>query len=108
MISQLFRKWFGIDEPHCESCEILRSQLEKADSERRELLHRLLQPPPSETKEINTENFKPVTPQFIPWRVRQQMLEAEDRERARIMRQKSDEMKKSTEELEKELDINAT
>ena len=39
--------------------------------------------------------------QQLPWRVRQQMLEAEDRKQAALMKEK----KKEIEELEKELGV---
>ena len=102
MIKQLMYKWFGLSDDPCEACEILREQLAKSDSERRELLTRLLakdMPEPSPAKE--EEELVPIRPQYIPWRVRQQMLEAEDRKKAELMKNKEKEIA----ELEKELGI---
>ena len=103
MISELFRKWFGLDPSHCESCEILRLQLDESNRERKELLHRLLDKDKAEPLIIPTEEFQPIKPQYTPWRVRQQMLEAEDRQKAKLMRDKV----KEIEELEKEVGVAA-
>lgn len=43
--------------------------------------------------EKSSGELKPISPSYIPWRVRQQMLQQEDRVKARIIKQ-------STEELE--------
>ena len=99
MISELMRKWFNLDPRHCEACEILREQLHKSEAERRELLTRLLDKDKVEPPPTAVEEMKPITPQFTPWRVKQQMLEAEDRKKAQLMRDKA----KEIEELEKEL-----
>lgn len=101
MIRQLLYKWFGLTEEPCETCEILREQLAKSDAERRELLTRLLAKETPEPSPIEEKEFEPIRPQFIPWRVRQQMLEAEDRKKAQLMNDK----KKEIDELEKELGI---
>lgn len=110
MWRQLMHKWFGLTDPPCESCEILRDQLDKSETERRELLHRLLEKPSAEpSPPISLEELKPITPQFVPWRVRQQMLEQEDRERARLMREKQKEIKEVNDarinSLEQELGV---
>jgi hypothetical protein len=102
MIRQLFEKWFGLEPSTCLVCEVLREQLHKSEVERKELLQRVLVPPSSPIEPISTEEMKPVTPQFVPWRVKQQMLEAEDRKKASLMRDRQKEIA----ELEKELDVN--
>jgi len=102
MFKQLMYKWFGLSDIPCESCEILREQLHKSDAERQNLLHRLLDKDKPEPPQVSTEEFQPVTPQFTPWRVRQQMLEAEDRQKAKLMRDRVSEIEK----LEKEVGIN--
>lgn len=113
IIRGLFLKWFGLSEPPCESCEILRSMLDESNRERKDLLHRLLTPPQVESPPAREEEFKPVTPNFIPWRVRQQILEQEDRKTAQLLRDKKTELsasrdnKESVEALEKELGIPA-
>ena len=94
-----FRHWIHhLFQPHCEqckndseerevckSCEILKQQLEIANFEKSQLLNMITsKPAPEERAEINYDKVKP---KMITWRVRQQMLEAEDRERARILRE---------------------
>ena len=94
-------KWFGLTDPLCETCEILREQLHKSDAERRDLLLRLLDSGKAEPPSTTQEDHIPITPQFTPWRVRQQMLESEDRAKAKLMRDRSAEIDK----LEKEVGI---
>jgi hypothetical protein len=102
MWKQLVNKWFGLTEPPCESCDILRMQLAESNAERKELLHRLLDPPKVEPPSILSEaELKPITPQFTPWRVRQQMLEEEDRVKAKLMQDRTKEIA----DLEKEVGI---
>lgn len=101
MITELLYKWFGLDPRRCESCEILREQLLLSNNERVELLHRLLDKDKVEPSPTQVEEFKPINPQFIPWRVRQQMLEAEDRKAASVLRNREKEIA----ELEKDLKI---
>lgn len=101
MISQLLRKWFNLPVQSCQSCEILRDQLEKVERDRSELLSRLLDKPKAEPLPEKTEDFKAITPQFVPWRVRQQMLEQEDRAAAKIMKDRTKEIA----DLESELGV---
>ena len=101
MISELIRKWFNLDPRTCEACEILREQLHKSEAERKELLHRLLDKDKVEPPPTMQEEYKPITPQFVPWRVKQQMLEAEDRKQSELLKKKAQEIA----ELEKELEI---
>jgi len=101
MFKQLMYKWFGLTDAPCETCEILRMQLAESNAERKDLLHRLLEPKQVEPPSIPNEEHVPITPQFTPWRVKQQMLEAEDRAKAKLMRDRSAEIDK----LEKEVGI---
>ena len=106
MWSELFRKWFGLEPSACPVCEVLREQLANSERERRELLQRALAPSTPEIPQVKEEEFKPIQSQFVPWRVRQQMLEAEDRKRAELMREKEREISQMrVSELEKELEI---
>lgn len=91
------------DKP-CESCETLKMQLSIANDDKARLLDRLLQKPEPEAR-IDTTELKPIIPRHVPFAVRKQMLEAEDRERARLMR---DAPKITVDDLEKELDIAST
>jgi len=101
MIKQLMYKWFGISDEPCMSCELLREQLHKSDAERKDLLHRLLDSKNPEPPSTPVEDYQPITPQFIPWRVRQQMLEQEDRVKAKLTKEKAVEI----DQLEKELGV---
>lgn len=83
----------------CNSCETLKMQLEIVNHEKQKLLDRLLTPPVVETV---VQPVREVTaPVNIPWNVRRQMLEREDRERAKLMQAAPI----PTEDLEKELNI---
>jgi hypothetical protein len=104
MIKQLLYKWFGLVDMPCETCEVLREQLHKSEAERREILHRLLDKDTPEPLVKESEEPIPIKPQFTPWRVRQQMLEQEDRKQAQLLKNRTEEIN----ELEKELEINAT
>jgi len=100
MLRKLLYKWFGLSDDPCESCEILRMQLAESNAERKDLLHRLLDKEKPEPPSAPEEHV-PITPQFTPWRVKQQMLEAEDRAKAKLMRDRSKEIA----DLEKEVGI---
>lgn len=94
MWTKLFHKWLN---PHCpdcsheyqtlvkcESCEVLKQQLAIANLEKKQLLDSILIKP-----QVN-ESSAPVsmTPtKQVTWKVRQQMLEAEDRAKARLMKE---------------------
>lgn len=100
MIREILYKWFGLDDS-CKTCNVLREQLARSERERSELLQKILDrdKPPSEPAVM--EEIRPIQPRIIPWSVRQQMLEAEDRKKAQIMREKAKEIA----ELESELGI---
>ncbi len=73
----------------CKSCEILKQQLEIANYEKKQLLDSIvnsLRPREETAKEIN---YEAVRPKMTAWKVQRQMLEAEDRERARILREQN-------------------
>lgn len=95
---------------HCESCETLRQQLELANYEKQQMLSKLLNKE-SPAPIIESQPIEVSVPKMIPWNVRKQMLEREDREKARSLRNAaapdSEIEKKSIEELEKDLDIAA-
>ena len=89
-----------IEDKLCSSCETLRAQLEIANYENKRLLDKILAEPKSEPSKPPPEI---TIPRNVPWSVRRQMLEAEDREKARLMREAPKPV--PVEELEKELDI---
>ncbi len=85
----------------CKSCEILKQQLEFANYERRILFEKL-----TNREEPKVDNPPPqmttVPRRNLPWAVRRQMLEVEDRERAKLLREAPRPI--DTVDLEKELD----
>lgn len=85
----------------CDSCEVLSQQLALSNAERQRLLDKLLTTP--ETVQ-QTEQASVKLPISIPWAVRRQMLEREDREQAKLMKSPLA-PSKSIEALEKELSI---
>jgi len=101
IITELLRKWFRLEHTPCPTCEVLREQLTNSERERRELLTRLIAPPEPPPIIPSNDEPVPITPQFTPWRVRQQMLEAEDRKKAQLMKDKA----KEIEDLEKQLGV---
>lgn len=103
ILSELLRKWFGLEAIPCATCEVLREMLAKSERERADLLHRLLDKPQAEPPPAEMQEFKPIQPQFTPWRVRQQLLEQEDRKKAELMKKRAAEIS----ELEKELEVSS-
>lgn len=98
-----------LDSLICKSCETLKQQLEIANFEKEKLLNRLLEKPIVEEAPVQNE-LKPIQPRTVPWHVRKQMLENESRESARLLRDKVEEIKQSSEpltveEIEKELGV---
>lgn len=83
--------------------------LEQSNYEKNKLLQQLLELVHPKPEEVTTAPLpKPIMPKVVPWKVRQQMLETESRQQARILADKKKEVAeatKSTEELEKELGI---
>ena len=68
---------------------------------------RLLAPAePAATPVINTEDMIPIKPQFTPWRVRQQMMESEDRRTAALLKDRQKEMRAS-ESLDKKRPVDS-
>ena len=101
MIKRILEKWFGLSPDVCETCEILRFQLEESNRERKELLHKLLNKDEPKPPVFSEDELKPVQSQFIPWRVKQQMLEQEDRRTMQLRKEKENEIS----QLEKELGV---
>ena len=103
MIKELLYKIFRLEPTPCPVCEVLRLQLDESNRERKELLQRALAPPvvTDARVESRAEEMTPIKPQFIPWRVRQQMLEQEDRVKARLTKDRVEEIAA----LEKELGV---
>jgi len=88
----------------CQSCETLKEQLALSNNEKQKLLELVLdknRTPETHIEEIDYEKLKP---KQTSWNARRQLLEAEDREAAKIIREKSKEQKE-VDKLEKELGI---
>ena len=96
VIKELIYKLFGLEDFPCDSCETLRHQLEVVNYEKEKLLDKLLD------KEFPIEKIRDKVeyeqPKLVPWAIRKELLEQEDRIKAKLMRE-------STEKLEKELEI---
>jgi len=90
------RDLFGLDKP-CEACEVLKEALAIERQFNRIMFEKLIPSARSDGPDTFT-NIEPKKP-FIPWRIKREMLEKEDRNRARV---------KSLEELEKEVGIDAS
>jgi len=75
------------DSKVCPSCEVLKQQLEYANYEKKLLLNSIISP--RQTQDIPKEVVFPesISKAGIPWAVRKQMLEAEDRKKAALMRE---------------------
>lgn len=93
----------------CDTCEVLKSELAQAHNQIRELQSVLIHPTKTEEPRINTSELKPILPSRIPWKVRQQMLEKEDRHAAELIRNRATQNPNpksvSIEELEAELGV---
>lgn len=91
------RNLLSIEQPPCPTCEVLKEQLAIERIRFEKLLDKTINPPVPEPANTNTEHQPIRTGNFTPWRVKQQMLEKEERNKAlQILQAK-------TEELEKEV-----
>lgn len=103
MIKELLYKWFGLDNS-CLTCQVLQERLDSSERERKQLLDKVLElssPKKEVEPEIKKEDLVPIMPQVVPWRVRQHMLEQEDRAKALLLRDKQKEIA----DLEKETGV---
>jgi len=93
---------------NCLTCESLKMQLAIANDEKSKLLDRLLNPLKQDEPKVDIGELKPILPRTAlanSWRVKQQMLEAEDREKNKILKQNVSQSSITVDELEKELGI---
>lgn len=103
MIKQLLYKWFNLNDS-CEACEVLRAELDYVKRQNETLLNRILNPEPKIEQTITVpEEIKPVSAsggrRFVPYAVRQQMMEREDEQSLKVMQ----EFQKKRQEAEKEV-----
>jgi hypothetical protein len=96
MIKELLYKLFNVEPFPCATCEVLQIQLEDAQRQNRFLLDKLLtkDTPPVETP-TPVEELQPLGNRFVPFRVRQAALEAEDRAKAEVMRKNREEVEQA-------------
>lgn len=81
-------------------------ELSRLERENERLLNRILEKPIIEEKPATENIIKPILPNRMPWRVQRQHLEAEDRERAKLINQQNQQAKvESIAELEQELGV---
>jgi hypothetical protein len=99
--------------PKCETCEVLKYQLALKTHECDRLLDSILAKPDAPENKIDLSQMKPIrTNAFIPWRVRREELEKNDRHAAMlkqkapkpdVVREMNEEELKEMDELEKEV-----
>lgn len=93
----------------CLSCETLKDQLARVNDEKKQLLDSILEANKPVVEQPRTDDKESIQSKFVPWRIRQATLEAEDRQRAGLLKKKQEEMKSipkvDTSDLEKELEI---
>ncbi len=111
-------KWIHhLFNPHCPECkldrqdeqfnplvETLRSELASARHQNEQLIKQIIALTSPIIAAPITESQQapvPLDAKTIPWRVKRQMLETEDRQKAEVLRRKNEELN----ELEKELDL---
>ena len=95
------------EERICQSCEVLKVELEKERREKQQLLAHILTP---QTTEEPTRSDEPATPlrtaRHVPWRVKQQQLELEDkRQRERILTEFRERARVPIDQMEKTMGI---
>jgi len=92
------------DKKVCQSCETLRMEIARLTSDNERLLNGLLDKSITSKEEPKVPiMLKP--PSNVPWTVRRQMLEREDRERARLIKDAPKPEKVDVSDLERELNI---
>lgn len=100
------------DEYVCDSCEVLKEEINYLRLQNQKLLETITNKP---KEEVRTTAPVPITPRVtrVPWAVKRQQMEQNDREKAEKMRQESIANKGAAkpdnpvtvEELEKEMDM---
>ncbi len=86
----------------CSSCEILKMELSRVRDDNDRLLDRILEKPVQPIESDKPANI--TKPANVPWRVRQQMLEEQDRVKANLLKN-APKPSQSIESLEQELGV---
>ena len=89
----------------CETCEVLKQQLSLSQQREERLLNRLLNPISLPDASDLIKDPELITPKHIPWSVKRQMLEEEDRAKARVIREQSSKIQEDIKDLETELGL---
>lgn len=97
----------------CPACETLKLQLSIANEERKLLISKLTDKPIVEEVKREETVLRPIYPASRTWSVQRQMREAEDREKAKILKKKADELNQAksgepltVSEIEREIGVN--
>ena len=94
-------------ELECKNCEVLRELLVEERFEKKQLLNRIIElttnKPVEEREKAAAVEFKPIGSKHVSWKIKQALLEDEDRAKARLMQELKLDKSMTTEELEKEL-----
>lgn len=102
MIKELLYKWFGLNDS-CQACEVLQAELDYVKRQNEQLLNRILNPPvPIESSTPQVEEIKPVPTtrsRFVPYAVRQQMMEKEYEQSLKLMQDFQKERQKAEKEV---------
>jgi len=94
--------WFNKTEHVCDTYEVLKQQLAFVQQQNQYLLDKLLNPIQSGSPEnAKEEESKPLVPKHIPWSVKRQMLEEEDRAKAKVIRENLERERESKVNLNK-------
>jgi hypothetical protein len=94
--SRIMEKLFNLTPQVCQSCESLKLMLDRQLDINRELTNSIISQTKVQPEPIQSnETFKPISPLHTPWRVRQQLLENEDRAKAAIMRKTNEELEQA-------------
>jgi len=90
-----------IEERVCKACEILQYEVERLRADNQKLLDRVLNVPSVPPERDEAPEPKAIRPRATTWAIRKQMLEAEDREKLKLLSKAP--VAQSTDDLEKEL-----
>src|SRR5215467_664341 len=94
-ILEFLREYWELKEHHnrCKNCEILESQLAQVNNEKTRLLQQIIElskPTPIQVPVYAETKPAPVSGK-VSWGIRRQMMEAEDRVKASLLRKKVEE-----------------
>ena len=99
-------------EPICATCEVLKEQVAYLRYQNEQLLKGILEAPKDEMQPAvapphHEEELEAIKPKIIPWHVRKQMLESEDRQKAMLLKKSAEDRAAAINELEGRLKVNA-